>query len=66
MPEIELTGPDTATGIWAMFDYVEFSPAPNRTGLQGYGHYHETYTKVDGRWYIQFMKLTRLRVDSLE
>ena len=65
MPEIELTGADAATGIWAMFDYVEFSPAPNRTGLKGYGHYHERYAKIDGRWHIEFMKLTRLRVDSL-
>jgi uncharacterized protein (TIGR02246 family) len=27
MPEIELTGPDTATGIWAMADYVEWPSA---------------------------------------
>ncbi len=24
MPEIEITGDDTARGIWAMFDYVEW------------------------------------------
>jgi hypothetical protein len=65
MPEIELTGVDVATGIWAMFDYVEFSPAPDRKGLKGYGHYHEKYAKVDGSWFIEFMKLKRLRVDPL-
>ena len=28
MPEIEITGPDSARGAWAMFDYVEW-PANN-------------------------------------
>lgn len=65
MPEIELTGPNEATGIWAMFDYVEFSPAPDRKGLKGYGHYHEKYAKIDGSWHIQFMKLVRLRIEPL-
>ena len=32
--------------------------------LYGYGHYHETYEKVDGRWYIKTLKLTRIRVDA--
>ena len=29
MPEIEITGADSATGTWAMFDYVEFPPSPD-------------------------------------
>ena len=61
MPEIELTGTDTARGIWAMYDYVTWD---SERDLKGYGHYHETYTKRDGRWRIQSMYLTRLRVDS--
>jgi hypothetical protein len=31
--------------------------------MHGYGHYHETYEKVDGRWRIKSSKLTRLRED---
>jgi hypothetical protein len=31
--------------------------------LHGYGHYHETYEKLDGEWRIKTMKLTRLRRD---
>ena len=31
--------------------------------LHGYGHYHETYEKIDGRWRIKTSKLTRLRED---
>jgi hypothetical protein len=49
-----------ATGVWALQDVVRLAPGLN---LQGYGHYHETYEKVDGRWYIKSSKLTRLRED---
>jgi hypothetical protein len=67
MPEIEITGPDTATGTWAMFDYVEFAPGPSgeRIGLQGYGHYTEEYVREDGEWRIKSLHLSRLRIDPL-
>lgn len=67
MPEIELTGPDTARGIWAMFDYVEWPPSDSgeRIGLRGYGHYHEEYVREDGEWRIARTRLVRLRVDPL-
>ncbi len=62
MPEIELTGPRSARGIWAMFDFVAWGESPR--DLKGYGHYHETYEKgADGRWRIASLHLTRLRVD---
>ena len=60
MPEIELTSATTATGIWALNDIVVF---PNGMRLDGYGHYHETYEKVDGEWRIASSKLTRLHTD---
>src|SRR3569623_339235 len=59
-PEIELTSPSTATGIWALNDVVRLAPGFN---LAGYGHYHETYEKVDGHWRIKTSTLTRLRED---
>jgi hypothetical protein len=67
MPEIEITGPDSARGTWAMFDYVEFPPAADgtRSGLQGYGHYTEEYVREDGEWRIARLLLTRLRIDPL-
>jgi hypothetical protein len=68
MPEIELTGPDTARGIWAMEDYVEFPAAADgsRVGLRGYGHYHEQYRRDgDGQWRISRIHLSRLRIDPL-
>ena len=68
MPEIQLTSATTATGIWAMEDMLWFSdaansPVPGGGHMHGYGHYHETYTKLDGEWKIQSLRLTRLRVD---
>jgi uncharacterized protein (TIGR02246 family) len=67
MPEIELTGPDSARGIWAMFDYVEWPPKEggDRAGLQGYGHYEEEYVREDGEWRIARLRLVRIRVDLL-
>ncbi len=60
MPEIELISPESARGIWAMEDIVEW---PDGRLLRGYGHYHETYRKVDGAWKIASLHLTRTRMD---
>ncbi len=59
-PEIELTSAATARGIWAMEDMLRW---PDGSELHGFGHYHETYEKVDGTWRIKSLKLTRLRMD---
>jgi hypothetical protein len=63
MPEIELTSPATATGIWAMEDELWWPEGGPLTHLHGYGHYHETYVKTPAGWRIKTMKLTRLRRD---
>jgi hypothetical protein len=62
MPEIELTSPTTATGVWAMEDMLRW---PNGMELHGYGHYHETYVKVGRDWRIKSTTLTRLRRDII-
>jgi hypothetical protein len=59
-PEIELTSATAARGVWALQDVVRFGPGVT---LVGYGHYHETYENVAGRWLIKSSKLTRLRED---
>ena len=59
-PEIDLTSATTASAIWAMEDMLRW---PDGTELHGYGHYHETYAKLDGDWRIKRSKLTRLRMD---
>src|SRR5205807_618963 len=60
MPEIEVTSPTTAKGVWAMEDMLRW---PNGMELHGFGQYHETYEKLDGQWRIKTTTLTRLRMD---
>ena len=55
--QVTLTGPDTATGLCAMWDCVDFG----HELFQGYGHYRERYRLVDGRWLIEHLQLTRIR-----
>ena len=63
-PELDVTGPDTASGIWPLEDYVEI-PADSGQGLRGYGHYYDEYVREDGAWRIKSSRLVRLRVDPL-
>ena len=62
-PEIDVTSPTNATGIWAMEDHLWWPEGSSITTMHGYGHYHETYEKVGGRWLITSTTLTRLRTD---
>lgn len=63
MPELELTGPDTATGVWAMEDHVIWPPEQGGMHLWGNGWYEEEYRRgSDGVWRIAHMKLRRKRV----
>jgi uncharacterized protein (TIGR02246 family) len=59
-PEIDITSTNAASAIWAMEDMLRW---PDGTELHGYGHYHETYAKLDGAWHIKRSVLTRLRTD---
>ena len=61
MPEIGILSQYEAIGIWAMEDIVEFTDSL----LHGFGHYHETYRKVDGVWRIATLHLTRLRLSQV-
>jgi hypothetical protein len=61
MPEIELMGPDSATGVWVLEDYNLWEDG---TQNHGWGHYLETYVKRDGRWAIKTMKLSYLRIEQ--
>ena len=63
-PEIEILSASTASGIWAMGDVLLFSAdgesARKRQSLHGYGHYTETYRRIEQRWVIQTLRLSRL------
>jgi hypothetical protein len=60
MPEITLTSPTTATGIWALEDRLWWPEGSPISSMHAFGHYHETYERLDGEWYIKTMTLTRL------
>lgn len=60
MPEIELTSPSTAEGVWALEDQLWWPEGSPIRYMHGYGHYHEAYEKTPAGWRIKTMALTRL------
>ena len=64
MPETELTSPTTAKGIWALEDQLWWPEGGPLKHMHGFGHYHETYEKLNGGqdagWRIKTMTITRL------
>src|SRR5205085_6201433 len=66
-PEIELTGPNAARGVWWM--QTVHRPADvaehGERVVHGYGYYEEEYRREAGGWRISFLRLTLLREDSL-
>lgn len=49
-PEIELTGPTTATGVWALDDVVIDAAA--KLTIRGAAYYRDEYVKIGGEWKI--------------
>jgi hypothetical protein len=64
MPEVEVVSAVTARAIFAMEDLIWWPKGSPRKTLHGWGHYHETYENVEGKWRIKTLRLTRLRVDE--
>ena len=64
MPEIEIMSPTTATRHLVDGGHAAVAGRRPDRSMHGYGHYHETYEKVDGEWRIKTIALTRLRVDT--
>ena len=69
-PIIETTSDTTATGLWAMEDRLYRSKEHPLNGdtayVLGFGHYHETYVKLDVGWRIRSTRLTRLRTEYVK
>ncbi|WP_313805952.1 nuclear transport factor 2 family protein [Sphingobium sp.] len=63
MPEIEILSEDSATGIWALDDILRPPAGGPFTLFRGHGHYHERYSRIDGRWHIADLRITRLMVE---
>lgn len=61
-PHIKLTSATTAEALWTMEDVLIFG---GTLGVHGYGHYNDTYVKVNGNWVVKTSKLTRTRLDLI-
>lgn len=68
-PEIEMTGPDSATGIWRLQDIVHFTGANPAFGdanieggeeMTGAGYYYDDYVREAEGWKIASMGYSRL------
>ncbi|WP_338540737.1 nuclear transport factor 2 family protein [Paenibacillus tundrae] len=64
--EVEFVSENEAKVISPMEDWVTFPEGNGNTSFHGFGHYHETFVKIDGEWYIQHTSLKRLRLDMFE
>jgi ketosteroid isomerase-like protein len=64
MAEVEVLSPTSARGIFAMEDLIWWPEGSRRRTLHGWGHYHETFEKIAGKWLIKTLKLTRLRAEQ--
>jgi hypothetical protein len=62
--EIAVTSPTEAKGVWAFTDRFFMPPGSSFSRLTGYGHYHDTYEKLDGQWLLKTMHFTRLWVET--
>jgi len=57
-PEIELTSPTTATGTWALYNYLLHTG--DQSGLRLCAYYHERYVKIAGQWKIKHTGYKRI------
>lgn len=61
--EIDITSETTAAAIWSMTDRLFMPAGAAFSCMVGYGHYHETYEKIDGAWKLKTLRMTRIRVE---
>jgi hypothetical protein len=65
--QIEITSPETATGVWQMEDVHVWPTGPGpRVGHHGFGHYYEDYVRTPEGWRFRRIRVEYQRVDPLE
>ena len=52
-PAITIHSPTQASAVWLMTDYLFWEENEQQHSLQGFGHYDETYEKIDGQWHFK-------------
>ena len=60
-PDITFQSATTAKSIWGMEDLI-FDTASGELLIHGFGFYHETYEKIDGKWLFNSRQLKRTLV----
>jgi ketosteroid isomerase-like protein len=65
MPEIEITGPDSAHGLGAITSYIEFPSRATRVGHQAYDRYETRYRRERDGWKIASLRMAPGRRDGL-
>ncbi|TAK99659.1 MAG: nuclear transport factor 2 family protein [Rhodospirillaceae bacterium] len=63
-PDINIQSSDKATGIWAMEDMLYWMQGGEEHWLHGFGFYHETYEKRNGKWVFTNRRLKRISVKT--
>jgi SnoaL-like domain len=66
MPRIDVLSEDEARAVWSMEDWLwvpEGNPVMPAGRMHGWGHYHDRYRRVDGRWLIAATRLTRIKIE---
>lgn len=62
-PVFNFESPTRARGIWGMEDNIFWTDEEGtEVWLQGFGFYHETYEKRDGKWLFTSRSLRRQKV----
>lgn len=62
IPEIELLSPESATAIFPFEDFLDFPVGVSPRSIHGFGHYHDSFHRIDGSWRIASLVIYRLRV----
>ena len=65
-PIIEITGENSAKGVWGMEDIHVWPGDGPRIGHHGYGHYHEDYVRTTDGWKFKRIDVIYDRMDPLE
>jgi hypothetical protein len=57
-PEIRITGPDSAEGLWYLQNYN--LNVATKQATRGASYYHDRYAKIGGEWKIQYCRMQRI------
>jgi|GEM_PF-567230 hypothetical protein len=60
LPEIEIASPSSATGVWQQQHFLPHRYQAEVHHGHGYGYSHDSYEKIEGRWFMKSVRLAPL------